>query len=789
MPEPDLARSYTRWSPITPALAAGPRGAPVTPLPVTRRAHAPVAAWLAFVGLLLTAAPTAAHAELSSSTPAANGSVRESPAALELAFSEAIDPATASVRLIDAQQRSVAGGDAPVVAGAVVSLALPNLAAGVYTVEYRVVSAVDGHQTSGLFAFAVDPTGANPPPAVPAQSSAPATDGAAVASRWVALGGGVVLLGVALFWLVSVRPALGAPRRTPSAPFALLAGAAAAALTGTATYLALAARGLGTMPDGAPGGGGLPFDVAAPFGATPFANAMRVALAAALVALVVAVMAAIDGATRRRRQRPPRPDALPLLAITAAGAILLAAFSMAGHASSLGGSANGIVDAFHLVAVAAWIGALPGLAALAAAARGRDGRAALVSALRRHGRVALAAAPMVAITGLVNVPAVIGPARGLVASGYGNLVIAKALLFSMAVAIGAANWWLLRGRGARAGLVLIGAEAMVGAVAILVAATMVSVPPTAGRGPVAAPAGLGAAQLYGTAGETIVHLAIIRPLPGMQRYEVVTRDASDGTPRTGVQKVFLTFVAPVDAGVPDQRVALAPSDQAWLWATGGAYTPVVGDWRVEVTVRRAGIRDEAVAFALRVGDAVPPATVARPDDGLRAPAPLQTLWRAVPGGLPGAVVAALALAAGGLLARARRGRPAAAVLLAVGLLAGLSVASRTLVDVANAAPASRAAAANPVPADAASLARGDAVYRANCSSCHGASGEGDGPAATAALPGLPDALGARSDGELAWIIERGVAGTQMPAFALTLSEQDRWDLINRLRAMSGAAAP
>ncbi|HET7583026.1 MAG TPA: cytochrome c, partial [Candidatus Limnocylindria bacterium] len=95
---------------------------------------------------------------------------------------------------------------------------------------------------------------------------------------------------------------------------------------------------------------------------------------------------------------------------------------------------------------------------------------------------------------------------------------------------------------------------------------------------------------------------------------------------------------------------------------------------------------------------------------------------------------------------------------------------------------------NPVPPTAESLASGADLYRANCSSCHGAHGGGDGPALGEPTRNLAENVPQRTDGELDWIIDRGLAGTRMPGFALTLDEADRWDLINHLRASFGRAS-
>ena len=53
------------------------------------------------------------------------------------------------------------------------------------------------------------------------------------------------------------------------------------------------------------------------------------------------------------------------------------------------------------------------------------------------------------LTGLANSPLVVDESRELVASGYGNLLLAKALLVSVAVGLGSANFFLARARPRR----------------------------------------------------------------------------------------------------------------------------------------------------------------------------------------------------------------------------------------------------------------------------------------------------------------------------------------------------
>lgn len=91
---------------------------------------------------------------------------------------------------------------------------------------------------------------------------------------------------------------------------------------------------------------------------------------------------------------------------------------------------------------------------------------------------------------------------------------------------------------------------------------------------------------------------------------------------------------------------------------------------------------------------------------------------------------------------------------------------------------------------ASAIVAGAALYPRNCAACHGGAGRGDGPAAKA-LPVPPADLTAshlwmHSDGELFWWLSHGIAapdgGPAMPGFAGTLSEDERWALIDYIRA-------
>jgi high-affinity iron transporter len=86
------------------------------------------------------------------------------------------------------------------------------------------------------------------------------------------------------------------------------------------------------------------------------------------------------------------------------------------------------------------------------------------------------------------------------------------------------------------------------------------------------------------------------------------------------------------------------------------------------------------------------------------------------------------------------------------------------------------------------IADGHRLYEANCASCHGARGMGDGPAAAGLTP-PPPAIG--SSAIMAGVspamafrkMSVGVTGTAMPAFASSLTSDQRWNIVSYLGSL------
>ncbi len=714
--------------------------------------------------------PVLGHADLVGATPAPNSSVAVAPERLVLTFSEPVDATTAFVEVVDAQDSPVDLGGLSIADGGTATADLPELAPGIYTVSYRVASTVDGHVTEGEYAFLVDPTGAAPPPADTARESSPSVNALSVMARWIALAGLLVALGGLVIWASSGRAALaGLPEHERRPPWVLVGVAATLGGVGTLAYLLLTAR---PMAGAAPG---MLLDIGAAFGWTPFAIAMRVTLIAALGAGVVATLA-----ERGRWTGGGFPIAAGALLVFA-----LAGSSVAGHAAAIGGPAFAAIDLLHLLAVAAWLGALPAAVALARRAGAQSWRT-LGDVLRRHGRLALVAAPIVVVTGLANSPLVLGRSRDLVASDYGNLLLAKALLVSVALGIGAVNHLALRGRRRSTTVGLIGAELAVAVLAVLTAATMVTIQPASARRDTLTTSAVRPAHFFDEVGGFRVHLAVSLPAPGRQAYRVTIRDGSGGLP-DDLEAVELAFTPPAGTDLAPERVPLDVDPATAVWAAAGTHTPVAGTWGVEIVVDRAEGPDGRLAYDLLVADPGPVESVPSPDTGIGLPAPIALAWGLLPSGavgwLPAFLAGAVVLGLG--LLRPSRARAVARGLMgAVLVLAVATPGTRDLVGLASAPSADDLERAPPITAGSAEA--GAAVYLANCASCHGADGSGHGTIAILPVPRpLGDVISGATGTELSYRISTGVAGTPMPAFAGLLTPDERSDLIAFLRERWG----
>ena len=99
-----------------------------------------------------------AHTLMDRTVPAAGSTVHGPPAEVRLWFSQALEPAFCTLRVVDRDARQVDRNDKRVDAGdpTLLRVSLYPVAPGTYRVIWRVLSA-DGHVSEGDFTFEVAP--------------------------------------------------------------------------------------------------------------------------------------------------------------------------------------------------------------------------------------------------------------------------------------------------------------------------------------------------------------------------------------------------------------------------------------------------------------------------------------------------------------------------------------------------------------------------------------------------------------------------------------------------------
>jgi copper resistance protein D len=168
----------------------------------------------------------------------------------------------------------------------------------------------------------------------------------------------------------------------------------------------------------------------------------------------------------------------------------VAALAFAGHAAA-GDGVEGVIhevaDVLHLIAAAAWVGALVPLAIVLAAARDSGALAIACAATLRFSTLGIASVGTVLATGIVNTFELTGSWGALFSTAYGRLLSVKVALFLAMLAIAAVNRMQLTPRlvagGAAAGPALRQlrrnalTEAVIGALILLIVAALGTMPP------------------------------------------------------------------------------------------------------------------------------------------------------------------------------------------------------------------------------------------------------------------------------------------------------------------------
>jgi len=550
-----------------------------------RRAGLPLAgrllaaALIAALAALLLPAAAAAHAVLVHTSPHAESTVSGSPGIVQFDFNEAVEADFGAIRVFDADGEPLPTGELTHPGGAPEKVATeipPELADGVYTATYRVVSA-DGHPVSGGFSFGINVpvrTATRTAPAVAEllDRSEPGTAlevayGAVRGIHYLAL---LILVG-ALFFAAIVRRR---DERTPW-PMTLLI---ASAFAGFATAL----LGL-PLQGGLAAGVQLPdaFDSAIVRGAAETRTGLvwLVRAGAWLALLNLLVLA------RGWSMRMP----WAVLTATLTGA-LVATIPVGGHASTIEPTAVLVpADLIHVIAAGAWLGGLVLLLATYWPRRGDD--AGLESArrgaeaTRRFSAMALPAILILLVSGLLETWFYVdGEIGSLLDGAWGWMILVKLALLGLIVALAAGNRRSLRSpgervdRGAAASTLRRAMRIEVAIAVAVLAATAVlvrGVPPVSERsGPVDRRLDLGEIRV-----EMIIEPATVGP----NDYHLYLFDRETGEQIDRVRQITLRLTQP-ERGVGQISLDVPYKSPAHYELLGPALG-VPGTWEVDVDVR------------------------------------------------------------------------------------------------------------------------------------------------------------------------------------------------------------
>ena len=526
------------------------------------------------------ASPASAHAVLEGSTPA-HGSVF--PAALgrlEMRFNEPVDPRLSTVTLVAGTTRTTLeplSGE-----GRRLTYRLPSLADGLYTVDWRVISTLDGHLTRGGFSFGIGKVAA---PTTAQAAAAAGPTWTEVAARWVGLIGLFFLIGgsVAFFWLPRPDPTVAQLRRRLHA----LAVAATAGILASGIYRV-------TESAAAIGGG------------TSLAGVTAAALIRVLADshpghdLIFRGVAAIFVTLMLR----------PRLALERQGLVAMIAVLMVGPVLTSHGPTTGLlgilVSALHVLAASVWVGGLAyfGVAYLPIVRRLAPD--VVRAAALRFSRLGLISVIVLVATGIAQSYLYLGSPGALVSTGYGRTLLVKLIIVAPLVALAGINRWGIVPKLAglarlwRPLMLVVRLEACLAlCVALIAAAVGITTPARSALAPPEAPPKL---ILGGAAGDVSLTMTIAPAGLGANTIAIAATGAG-GTALTGEAR-YLIRVRALSQDIPPVTLRLdaRPDGSA---SGNGPFIAAPGWWSLDVVVRRRGVEDVSLVLPLLIDAPAP----------------------------------------------------------------------------------------------------------------------------------------------------------------------------------------
>jgi len=531
--------------------------------------------------LLIGVAPVRAHANLADSDPAPNARLETAPATIRLTFTEPLEAnySRITLRAIDGSTVETPPSTLDPADAHIMNLAPGALPDGIYTVVWRVLSAADGHPTSGNYAFSVGMASVSGAAESSINETIEPSNAMIRALHTLAFALPVGTVAFIVFVWSPVRPHADKRRLR--------------ALTWIG-WIALGVSLIGVLVMQATIAAGAAVDltqISAFIGGTTFGRLWLIR-----VCLWIAFGAAVTIASTLRGGWSAA------LLIGASMAVAHSAFS---HAAAFDGVAIA-ANTLHVLGAAVWIG---GLSAFALALTLREGRATAGKLVARFSKLARLAVIALVISGLYATWLHVGTLDALTTTVYGRTLLLKLILFAPLLGIAALNL-LITGRALRAGKSiwvgrlrgLIVAEIALACGVLAAAGILTSGAPA--RGVIDARIAAAQAAIVPDpyfsmieTGDVMIHLEILPGVVGENEF-IVTPMTLDGMPILDATRVRLRFDN-LDTPI-GRSEARAEHIGDGVYRVTGANLSLAGMWRIRLTLARPGSYDTVVDFEAQI---------------------------------------------------------------------------------------------------------------------------------------------------------------------------------------------
>jgi copper transport protein len=704
--------------------------------------------------------PVSAHALLLRSNPQTNTILEKPPVQVELFFSEPLEPQLSSIKVIDSNNVVVDVGDVRVDPSDAtrMTVSLRSLSEGVYTVTWKAVSAIDGHQTVGTYPFGVGNVNGKAVATIQ-QSSTASLPFSSLVAKFLLLAALAILAGQRLFIALVWNPALGSSQKDVTEPevWRMLYRIGLIGL--------LLAIGIGILSQaGQTSGNELSFPWDPETGRILTETRLGLVWLVRLALVLVAVWSASS-------KQSTWKNWLGFVVNIA----LLFTITFASHAATEAKPLLPILgDLLHLIGMTFWLG---GLVFLFTGIRQLQQleeqlRTKLTSLVTSRFSVnAIVFVALIGLTGFYSASLRVGSWYALLDSIYGHVLLIKQIFVAGLLVIAAINLLIISPRLSRArmqgtanaelvthfGRILV-VEITFAGLLLASVSFLTYLPPAKVVSPFTDFTSIQQVD------DIKVEINISPAHVGANEFMLMLI-SSDGQPIETAKKVLLRFT-PSQANIPPSELQMI-GDGSGMYTAKGTYLSLPGKWQVQAVVRRENKFDAFANFDL---------TLRTPGsaNGISA----ASKWS---GGLLlfiGLLSALITLAMPSH-PRIRFGLGTPLILLAISL--GVHYLTRPIpLEIAQ---------VNPIPANQESVKAGEHLYIVNCVPCHGLSGKGDGPLGLMLNPRPADLTqhaipGVHTDAQLFEWVTNGFPGSRMPAFKTKLSDTDRWNLVNFIRTLA-----